>query len=351
MRINNWSKALTLVISSLSSRASSAMKSNAKLIKLVKTAKGIGDFLYFCPNFLDMKRYKILALINPISGVGGKAKMPELIAKKLDPQKFDLEIAFTERPGHATLLAQDAVSDGYDIVLAVGGDGTVNEVGRALCGSDTALAILPCGSGNGLARHLHIPINAEKALDAMDGGVFDQVDYCTVNEQPFFCTCGVGFDAQVSYKFANEDTRGLVTYIKTTISEYFRYRAQHYRITIDGETIEEKAFVIACCNAAQYGNNALVAPRASMQDGKIDITVIHSFNLGEAALLGARLFTSNIDRDRHVSIYRGRDIIIERDDEDVMHIDGDPVMMPEVLHITCHPSAMRVVVPASNAVI
>lgn len=307
--------------------------------------------MYFCPNYLDMKRYKILALINPISGVGGKAKMPELIAKKLDPQKFDLEIAFTERPGHATLLAQDAVSDGYDIVLAVGGDGTVNEVGRALCGSDTALAILPCGSGNGLARHLHIPINAEKALDAMDGGVFDQVDYCTVNEQPFFCTCGVGFDAQVSYKFANEDTRGLVTYIKTTISEYFRYRAQHYRITIDGETIEEKAFVIACCNAAQYGNNALVAPRASMQDGKIDITVIHSFNLGEAALLGARLFTSNIDRDRHVSIYRGRDIIIERDDEDVMHIDGDPVMMPEVLHITCHPSAMRVVVPASNAVI
>jgi len=233
----------------------------------------------------------------------------------------------------------------------VGGDGTINEVGRALCGTDTALAILPCGSGNGLARHLHIPMNAEKALETLNNGVIDLVDYGTVNNHPFFCTCGVGFDAQVSYKFANEDTRGLVTYIKTTISEYFRYRAQHYRITIDGSTIEEKAFVIACCNAAQYGNNALVAPRASMQDGKIDLTVIHSFNLGEAALLSARLFTSNIDRDRHVSIYRGRDIIIERDEEDVMHIDGDPVMMPEVLHITCHPSAMRVVVPASNAVI
>lgn len=298
-----------------------------------------------------MQRHKLLAIINPISGMGGKGKMPSLIKERLASNRFDIEVVFTERSGHATVLAQDAVSDGCDIVLAVGGDGTVNEVGRAVCGTSTALAILPCGSGNGLARHLHIPMNAEKALDAVSNGVIDLVDYGTVNEQPFFCTCGVGFDAQVSYKFANEDTRGLVTYIKTTISEYFRYRAQHYRITIDGDTIDEKAFVIACCNAAQYGNNALVAPRASMQDGKIDITVIHSFNLGEAALLSARLFTSNIDRDRHVSIYRGRDILIERDDEDVMHIDGDPVMMPELLHIVCHPSAMRVVVPASNAVI
>ena len=290
-----------------------------------------------------MKRYRLLAIINPISGTGGKANMPALISNALDSNKFDIDIVFTERAGHATFLAQDAVADGCDIVLAVGGDGTVNEVGCALCGSDTALAILPCGSGNGLARHLHIPINAEKALEALDGGVFDRVDYCTVNERPFFCTCGVGFDAQVSYKFANEDTRGLVTYIKTTISEYFRYRSQHYRITIDGETLEEKAFVIACCNAAQYGNNAFVAPRASMQDGKLDITVIHSFNLGEAALLSARLFTSTIDRDRHITI--------ERDDTDVMHIDGDPVMMPEVLDIECHPAGLKVVVPASNAVI
>lgn len=298
-----------------------------------------------------MERHKLLAIINPISGMGGKGKMPTLIKERLAPERFDVEVVFTERAGHATFLAQDAVADGCDIVLAVGGDGTINEVGRAVCGSDTALSILPCGSGNGLARHLHIPMNAEKALDALNNGVIDLVDYGTVNDQPFFCTCGVGFDAQVSYKFANEDTRGLVTYIKTTISEYFRYRSQHYRITIDGATIDEKAFVIACCNAAQYGNNAFVAPRASMQDGKIDITVIHSFNLGEAALLSARLFTSNIDRDRHVSIYRGRDIVIERDDEDVMHIDGDPVMMPELLHIVCHPSSMRVVVPASNAVI
>ena len=277
--------------------------------------------------------------------------MPALIDKYIDKNRFDVEIKFTEYAGHASVLATEAKDAGIDVVVAVGGDGTINEVARALIQSKTALGIIPCGSGNGLARHLMLPLNTKGALEVINNCEIHDLDYGIINGHPFFCTCGVGFDAQVSYKFANEDTRGLVTYIKTTISEYFRYRAQHYRITIDGSTIEEKAFVIACCNAAQYGNNALVAPRASMQDGKIDLTVIHSFNLGEAALLSARLFTSNIDRDRHVSIYRGRDIIIERDDEDVMHIDGDPVMMPEVLHITCHPSAMRVVVPASNAVI
>lgn len=298
-----------------------------------------------------MKRRRLLAVINPISGVGGKAQMPQLITDGLDTERFEVDIKFTEKPGHATLLAHEAVQQRCDIVMAVGGDGTVNEVGSAVRDTETALAVLPCGSGNGLARHLHIPVNAAKAIETINSGVIEQVDYCTVNDRPFFCTCGVGFDAQVSYKFANEDTRGLITYIKTTISEYFRYRAQHYRITIDGETFDEDAFVIACCNAAQYGNNAYVAPRASMQDGKIDVTVIHSFGLGEAALLGARLFTSNIDRDRHVSIYRGRDIIIERVDPDVMHLDGDPMMMPNRLHIQCHPASMKVVVPVINAVI
>lgn len=300
---------------------------------------------------MEEKRRHILVIVNPVSGTGNKDKIPRLIDNVVDHSHTDVSILATEYPGHAHEIAEQAVADGIDTVVAVGGDGTVNEVGSALCGTSTALAIVPCGSGNGLARHLRIPTNASRALQVLNNGIVGTFDYCTVNGKPFFCTCGMGFDAAVSYKFSNEGTRGFITYIKTALTEYIKFKPQEYVIDIDGKTMSEKAFVIACCNAAQYGNNALVAPRASMQDGKIDLTVIHSFNLGEAALLSARLFTSNIDRDRHVSIYRGRDIIIERDDEDVMHIDGDPVMMPEVLHITCHPSAMRVVVPASNAVI
>ncbi len=171
------------------------------------------------------------------------------------------------------------------------------------------------------------------------------MDFCTVNDRPFFCTCGVGFDAQVSHKFANEDTRGLITYVKTTINEFFHYKSQDYRITIGDQSWQERAFVIACCNAAQYGNNAIVAPRASMRDGKIDMTIIHSFKLPEAALLSARLFTSTIYRDRNVSIYRASRIAIDRDVPGIMHLDGEPVEMPEHLDICCHSLGLRVVVP------
>lgn len=296
---------------------------------------------------MDEKK-KLIFIINPISGTGGKGKIPNLIEQTIDHNRFDVEVSFTQAPGHATIIARDAISMGVHGVIAVGGDGTVNEVATALRDSQTPLGIIPSGSGNGLARHLHIPMNAEHALNVINSNIVEQVDYGTVNERPFFCTCGVGFDAQVSYKFANEDTRGLITYVRTTINQYFRYKAQDYRVTIDGQQMSEHAFVIACCNAAQYGNNALVAPRASMKDGKIDMTIIHSFDIGSAALLGARLFTSNIDRDRHVSIYRGKEIIIEREQEDVMHLDGEPLMMPATLHIVCHPASLNVFVPTAG---
>ena len=290
----------------------------------------------------------ITAIVNPIAGTGGKAKLPRLIERNISNEIFQVDVKFTKAAGHATELAREALNQGHYGVIAVGGDGTVNEVATTLRGTETPLGVIPCGSGNGLARHLHIPMDIERALRIINDDIVETVDFCSVNEKPFFCTCGVGFDAQVSYKFANEDTRGLVTYVRTTIGEYFRYHAQDYIVTIDNQQLHEKAFVIACCNAAQYGNNAFMAPRASMKDGKIDITIIHSFNLGEAAILGARLFTSTIDRDKHVSIYRGQDIVIERACEDVMHIDGEPLIMPARLHIKCHPSGLKVFVPAAG---
>ena len=287
----------------------------------------------------------ITAIVNPIAGTMGKDRIPHIIDQNINHEAMEVNIVFTQAPGHATELARQALSKGCDGILAVGGDGTINEVAQVLCDTTTPLGVIPCGSGNGLARHLHIPMNIEQALRVINDNIVENVDYCTVNDRPFFCTCGVGFDAQVSYKFANEDTRGLITYVRTTIMEYLHYKAQDYIITIDGQQLHERAFVIACCNAAQYGNNAFMAPRASMKDGKIDMTVIHTFGLGRAAILGARLFTSTIDRDRHVSIYRGSRITIQRKSDDVMHLDGEPVMMPATLHIACHSSALRVFVP------
>jgi YegS/Rv2252/BmrU family lipid kinase len=291
------------------------------------------------------KRRHILAIINPVSGTGNKDKIPRLIDTVVDHEINEVSIIATEYAGHAREIAAQAVNDGIDVVVAIGGDGTVNEVGSAVAGTDTALAIVPSGSGNGLARHLRISMNASRALQVLNNGVIGKFDYCTVNGQPFFCTCGMGFDAAVSYKFSNEGTRGFITYIKTTLTEFFKYKAQDYIIDIDGVQMEERAFVIACCNAAQYGNNAYIAPRATMQDGLIDVTVMHGFSLVESPLVGARLFFRSLDKDRHVSIYRGKQVVIKRKADDVMHIDGDPVMMPARLEIENVSAGIRILVP------
>ena len=293
------------------------------------------------------KRRHILAIINPVSDTGSKDKIPRLIDTVIDHEKNDVSIIMTEYAGHATEIAAQAVADGIDVVGAIGGDGTVNEVGSALCGTDTALAIVPCGSGNGLARHLRIPMNASRALQVLNNGVTGSFDYCTVNDKPFFCTCGMGFDAAVSNKFSNEGTRGFITYIKTTLPEFFKYKAQDYIIDIDGTRHEERAFVIACCNAAQYGNNAYIAPRATMQDGLLDVTVLHGFSFVQSPLIGARLFFRSLDKDRHVSIFRGKHVVIERKNDDVMHIDGDPMIMPAKLVIKIVSKGIHILVPPS----
>jgi len=258
-----------------------------------------------------------------------------------------VSIVMSEYAGHAREIAAQAAQDGLDVVVAIGGDGTVNEVGSALCGTDTAMAIVPCGSGNGLARHLRISMNASRSLMVLNNGVVGKFDYCTVNDKPFFCTCGMGFDAEVSYKFSNEGTRGFITYIKTTISEYFKYKPKEYLIDIDGAKLQEKAFVIACCNAAQYGNNAFIAPRATMQDGLIDVTVMHPFNLVQSPIIGARLFLKQLNHDHHVSIYRGKHIVIDRERDGIIHIDGDPIVMPAHLNFKIVKNGINILVPPS----
>ena len=293
------------------------------------------------------KRRHILAIINPVSGTGSKDKIPRLIDTVVDQEKNDVSIVMSEYAGHAHEIATQAVNDGIEIVIAIGGDGTVNEVGSALCGTDTALAIVPSGSGNGLARHLRISMNASRALQVLNNGVVGQFDYCRINDRPFFCTCGMGFDAAVSYKFSNEGTRGFITYIKTALSEYIKYQPQDYVINIDGTELKEKAFVIACCNAAQYGNNAYIAPRATMQDGLIDVTVMHPFNMIESPLIGARLFLRQLNHDNHVSIYRGKHVIIERNQDDIVHIDGDPLVMPARVEIENVSRGIHILVPPS----
>lgn len=291
---------------------------------------------------------KILAVINPISGTSNKEFMPETIARCIDPDKFDVVVRFTQHASHATLLTEEAIKEGFYGVIAVGGDGTINEVAAALRDSSTALGIIPCGSGNGLARHLGIPMNVEKALEIINLDNIESLDYCTANDRPFFCTCGVGFDAHVSQKFAEARKRGPLSYIQKTLVEYLKYRCKTYSIEMNDRVVTEKAFVIACGNASQYGNNAFITPRASMHDGLIDVTVIHPFTPLDTAVLGVLLFTRHIDQDTNINTFRTSELTIHRPKPDVMHIDGEPIMMDADIHIKCHKAGIKIFLPVGD---
>lgn len=290
----------------------------------------------------------LLAIINPISGTTKKEYVPEILERSIDKNKFDLTIRFTQRQGHATELTNEAIRQKFYGVIAIGGDGTINEVASALCGSDTALGIIPCGSGNGLARHLGVPVNIEKAISIINTDNVESLDYCTVNGQPFFCTCGVGFDAQVSNKFAQSHKRGPLSYLQNTIIEYLKYRPQKYTIEMGDEIVTEEAFLIACGNASQYGNNAFITPRASMHDGLIDVTVIHPFTPLDTAIMSVLLFTRHIDQDININTYQTPELTIKRNKPGVMHIDGDPIMMDADLYIKCHKSGIKILVPDND---
>lgn len=287
----------------------------------------------------------LLAIINPISGTDNKEYLPETLNRIIDKNKFELTIRFTQRQGHATELTKEAILQKFYGVIAIGGDGTINEVASALCGSDTAIGIIPCGSGNGLARHLGVPVNIEKAISIINSDNIENLDYCTVNDIPFFCTCGVGFDAQVSNKFAQSHKRGPLSYLQNTIIEYLKYRPQKYTIEMGDEIVTEEAFLIACGNASQYGNNAFITPRASMHDGLIDVTVIHPFTPLDTAIMSVLLFTRHIDQDININTYRTPELVIKRNKPGIMHIDGDPVMMETDLHIKCHKSGIKILLP------
>lgn len=287
------------------------------------------------------QRKKLMAIINPFSGNNRKDTLPQLIEEVIDNSRFDVEIALVTREQRVSHLAARAVEQGYYGVIAVGGDGTVNGAAAALKDSDVALAIVPCGSGNGLARHLEIPMNIRKALEVINRDHVEVCDYCTVNDETFVCTCGMGFDAEIADRYAQRNKRGPINYVKTAFEVYAHYRPIHCVIEIDGQVIEEDVFVVTCANAAQYGNNAFIAPHASIQDGLLDITVIKPFSPLESPIVGGSLFTKTVDKNRHVDIYRARQVKIHSSEPNVFHIDGEPMDVITDMTVTCHPAGIK----------
>ena len=285
----------------------------------------------------------IAFIVNPISGTKSKNRLAKLIRESLDLQQFAPTVVVTEYAGHATQLAQQFALQDYYAVVAVGGDGTINEVASGLIGSHTALGIVPNGSGNGFARHLDISTRMNRAVEMLNNSEPIQVDYGMVNDKPFFSTCGVGFDAVVAANFSDTE-RGLKGYMQTILKDLFQYKPERYHIEGEGIDLTTTAFLVNFANASQWGYDAYIAPKASVQDGWLDIAVVSEFPMVIAAGLALRLFTKTIDEMVHMNMLRAKELTLTREDEGIMQIDGTPVMMPATLHVKIVEEGLKVLV-------
>jgi YegS/Rv2252/BmrU family lipid kinase len=293
---------------------------------------------------MEEKKLSITFIINPISGTHGKQDLPELINQSLRKDVFDATIQFTEYAGHASEIASECARNNVDICVAVGGDGTVNEVARALVHSSTALGIVPCGSGNGLARHLCLPMDIRKSLDIINQARIESFDYGIVNGLPFFCTCGMGFDAFISLKFAEAGKRGPITYVENVLKEGLKYKPQTYLVEDEEGQHHYKAFLIACANASQYGNNAYIAPGASMKDGLMDVIIMEPFDVLDAPKIAMDLFAKTINSNSRIKTFQARKIHIHRTEPGAIHYDGDPIMTDADVDVEMHHEGIRIVV-------
>lgn len=294
-----------------------------------------------------MKPQRLLLIVNPISGTKPKDKILPEIESVFSGQGYEVDTAMTSCRGDGYRLASQAVETGYNAVVAVGGDGTVNEVASAMCDTDVAMGIIPCGSGNGLARHIGLPSDPIESAKVVCPDNVHDCDYCTANGNKFFCTFGTGFDAAVTKHYSEQGQRGLSTYLKSAVHEFSRYTPRRYRITVGDNTIEQTAFLVACCNASQYGNNAYIAPDASIRDGLIDVVIFKEASHIETLLAGVDMLTGMLSYNRMVDIIRAPSLRIECEETCAAHVDGEPIEIDRDISVNCHHKALKLFIDPS----
>ena len=288
-------------------------------------------------------KISILFIINPISGTGEKKIVEQLIKEELTHSKFEVSIRYTEAVGHATMISKEGVEAYVDVIVAVGGDGSVNEVAKGLIGTNVKMGIIPAGSGNGFARHLNIPMDKRKAVILLNKLHSKSVDTASVNDQLFVGTAGVGFDAHIGLKFDEASTRGFWTYLKLTFKEYFNYKEQSYQISIDQKkTVNEKAFFMSFCNINQWGNNVFISPNSNIKDGLIRVVLIRKMNLLSVPFFAFRLFSKSVDKSKYYKEFSGKKVEVNQS-INLIHIDGEPIRLGQRLLVEIKPSSLEVI--------
>ncbi len=288
---------------------------------------------------------KIVFIVNPISGVFRKDNISDLIEKHLDHSKFIYSVVLTERQGHATEICRERASNGTNIVVAVGGDGSVNEIARGLVGTETVLGIIPAGSGNGLAHHLKIPLSFKKAIDIINQEKVIKIDTGSINDRLFVSIAGIGFDGLVAARFAQNKRRGFLSYLRIVTELYPRYRPRKYRIFYDGKSIKTKALLIAFANSDQFGYHTSIAPEAQIDDGLLDIIIVQKPMMIEIPFIASLLYWRKIDSSKHIEIFKASELLIKTKKKRWVNIDGEAHRPSKKLYIKVHPQSLNILVP------
>jgi YegS/Rv2252/BmrU family lipid kinase len=286
-----------------------------------------------------MEKRKIHFIINPISGVKKKVKVVDSLKTYLDPN-FGYGIDFTEYAAHATELTSKAIERGVDAIIAVGGDGTINEVARAMIGSEVPLGVIPMGSGNGFARHMEIPLKLQHAIECINRFETQLIDTGVVNGEPFVATVGMGFDALVGRRFADFGKRGLLSYMQVSTHEFFSFSSEDYDLLVDGSEVKIKAFLINIANVGQYGNNAWIAPDASVTDGQLNVCILEPFPQHMIGEIIFRLFNKSLDKSKYYHSYPAKEVKVLN--PSLYHMDGEP-REKSALEIKVVPKSLRVI--------
>lgn len=293
-----------------------------------------------------MSKKSILFIINPVSGRRRLNNIAEIIHKEISADKFDVHINFTDSAGHASILCKKAIENKTDIIVAVGGDGTINEVASQMIGSECVLGIIPGGSGNGLARHLGIPLVAEKAVKLIVEGKNTKIDTGTVNEKPFISIAGVGFDALVAKLFSVNKRRGFLTYLSLIAQQFTRYREKKYTLEFDtGEIITKKALFISLANSNQFGYNTTISPNAQLNDGLLDVCIVKKPKLINFPILLNLLLLKKIDQSPFVQIIPTKGVVIKRSKNRFVNIDGEACKLKKNLKVKVKPLSLNIIIP------
>ena len=290
----------------------------------------------------DMPR-KLLFIVNPNAGKRISQHIIDTIRKEL-PQNVYYQIAIWKDKDNFDEITALLKTNGYTDAVAVGGDGTVNHVAKTILNTGIALGIVPIGSGNGLARSLGLSMKIEEVIKQIAVGKTTSIDHGTVNGIPFFCTSGIGFDAQIGNLFATSVKRGLQSYVKITIAELFKYRAKNYTLSFNGQTIQRKAFLITVANAGQYGNDFYIAPQANMQDGLFHIAILKPFNVIKVFGIMAKILGRKAHLSNSIETHVTNKITITRDSKDTIHFDGEPAIEEKEVVFENKPKSLKVII-------